>query len=1076
MPYLDSSNVTDLVADIKALADETYADINHTHSSDSSKLDASLKGAANGVAELDSSGKVPTSQLPAYVDDVLEYTNKASFPATGETGKIYVDKATNLTYRWSGSAYVEISPSLALGTTSSTAFRGDYGNAAYAHAVTNKGSAFTSGLYKITTNSEGHVTAAAAVAKSDITALGIPSENTTYTNSDFGIGYGICQTAAATAEKAVNISSGFKRSSGAIFSVKFTYGMPANGTLNVNNTGAVPVYYLGSAITANVIEAGDFVTFVFSGAYYHVVAFDKLKPKKIGQGIRECETPYATAAKVVDIPGFELRTGGIVVVYFYYDVGANATLNVSGTGAKALYYGADALPDGVIKAGDMATFIYDGTGYTLLAIDNTIDIRKNVSLGHGYGTCSTAASTSVKVVDLPGFKLVDGAAFAVKFDNDVPATAQMNVNNTGAAYIYYKGWTIDGDLIQADDTVTFIYDGEHYCVLAIDRMIDNAEHIALIADYIGADELQTTAQTLAGAINEINSGKIDKVSGKGLSTNDYTTTEKNKLSGIAAGAEVNVQANWNETSSSSDAYILNKPQNLVQDASYVHTDNNYTTTEKTKLSSIAEGAEVNQNAFSNVKVGSTTIAADGKTDTLELVAGSNISLTPDATNDKVTIGAVGNYGVCDTAGSVQTKEVTIDGLTVTTGTTIHVCFTNANSASDPLLSVNGGTAIGMVQYGTTVIGTSNKTTGWIAGSVVSLTYNGTYWVRDQGYNTNDTYSNASLGNGKGTCTPTEGSTALTVALSSYALTTGGRVTILFFGDVPANATLNINSKGAKAIMAKGANGIAAITDGVIENGDTATFIYDGSFYQLLSIDRIGLITVPSIDTRLASVETSVSNVETSVSGKVSKSGDTMTGDLSFAEGKKLVFNYQGSTSLETPAFTVSEQVNGFNGSGTNVYPRLSFTNSLNQNGVRLYGIANPSESSEAANKDYVDTQVASASNSISTFLGSSDSLNTEAQTVVGGINEVEAYCEDIEENLILKVTISSLSSLPRTVSWNAITASHEVISYNLGTPTAQTGTWTITTAAGSVTISGNISGSTTLTLYLAKPRQFYTSS
>lgn len=87
------------------------------------------KGAANGVAELDSAGKVPSSQLPSFVDDVLEYDAKSSFPATGETGKIYVDKTTNLTWRWSGTAYVEISPSLALGETSSTAYAGDKGKA-----------------------------------------------------------------------------------------------------------------------------------------------------------------------------------------------------------------------------------------------------------------------------------------------------------------------------------------------------------------------------------------------------------------------------------------------------------------------------------------------------------------------------------------------------------------------------------------------------------------------------------------------------------------------------------------------------------------------------------------------------------------------------------------------------------------------------------------------------------------------------------------------------------------------------------------------------------------------------------
>lgn len=82
------------------------------------------------------SGLIPTSQLPSYVDDVLEFTNLASFPATGETGKVYVTLDTNLTYRWSGTIYVEISASLALGITSSTAYRGDFGNTAYLHSQT----------------------------------------------------------------------------------------------------------------------------------------------------------------------------------------------------------------------------------------------------------------------------------------------------------------------------------------------------------------------------------------------------------------------------------------------------------------------------------------------------------------------------------------------------------------------------------------------------------------------------------------------------------------------------------------------------------------------------------------------------------------------------------------------------------------------------------------------------------------------------------------------------------------------------------------------------------------------------
>lgn len=87
------------------------------------------KGKANGLASLDDSGKVPSTQLPSYVDDVLEFTQLDQLPNPGESGKIYVVTSTNLQYRWSGSDYIEISKSLALGETSSTAYPGDKGKA-----------------------------------------------------------------------------------------------------------------------------------------------------------------------------------------------------------------------------------------------------------------------------------------------------------------------------------------------------------------------------------------------------------------------------------------------------------------------------------------------------------------------------------------------------------------------------------------------------------------------------------------------------------------------------------------------------------------------------------------------------------------------------------------------------------------------------------------------------------------------------------------------------------------------------------------------------------------------------------
>ena len=138
-----------------------------------SKLDASLKGVANGVAELDANGKVLTSQLPSFVDDVIEAENFAALPNEGETGKIYVTLDDNKTYRWSGSTYVEISASLALGETDSTAYRGDRGKAAYDHATdANKiNSAVASGMYKVAGTADGHIASLTAMTGSDIEGL-----------------------------------------------------------------------------------------------------------------------------------------------------------------------------------------------------------------------------------------------------------------------------------------------------------------------------------------------------------------------------------------------------------------------------------------------------------------------------------------------------------------------------------------------------------------------------------------------------------------------------------------------------------------------------------------------------------------------------------------------------------------------------------------------------------------------------------------------------------------------------------------------------------------------------------------
>ena len=172
-------------------------------------------GVASGVATLDVSGKVPTAQLPSYVDDVIEGANLAAFPGTGSTGVIYVALDTNKPYRWSGTVYVEISASpgstdsvtegstnlyftnaraqaavtsvtgnsgtsTKLATARSIAMTGDVtwsiaafdGSANVTATGTLAVSGVTAGTYpKVTVNAKGIVTAGTALVASDIPAL-----------------------------------------------------------------------------------------------------------------------------------------------------------------------------------------------------------------------------------------------------------------------------------------------------------------------------------------------------------------------------------------------------------------------------------------------------------------------------------------------------------------------------------------------------------------------------------------------------------------------------------------------------------------------------------------------------------------------------------------------------------------------------------------------------------------------------------------------------------------------------------------------------------------------------------------
>ena len=380
-----------------------------------------------------------------------------------------------------------------------------------------------------------------------------------------------------------------------------------------------------------------------------------------------CDTAAGTKPKVVELvdkTGFELKTGTIIFVKFTYANSASSpTLQVkdTGTAAKPMYrYGTTAISTGTTSsgwyAGSVQMFVYDGTGWIRDYWNNTT--YSNAGLGQGYGECTTAESTAAKLGALSNYSLTLGGIVSIKFTNGgVPANATLNINNKGAKNIFYKGAAIPAGIIKAGDTATFIYNGENYHLIAIDRWQDdisnivnsvnnietqvgyNTDNISIISmslsdledillelfgymyasdwDINNPEGLPPSIREIAEDVaNEAVKNKVDKIDGKGLSTNDYTTTEKNKLANIAANAEVN------------------------------------------------------QNAFSNVVVGSTTISADTKTDSLTIASGSGISVSGDATNDKVTITNTGvrsiSTGTANGTISVNTNgssaNVTVKGL------------------------------------------------------------------------------------------------------------------------------------------------------------------------------------------------------------------------------------------------------------------------------------------------------------------------------------------------------------------------------------------------------------------------------
>lgn len=201
---------------------------------------------------------------------------------------------------------------------------------------------------------------------------------------------GTCSTAGNVAIKQVDITNfpttlvnGVETPIvGCVIAVKYQYNSEAvseQRTLKVNNTSAYPVWF-GEVEDTSVSTkgtvwgyAGRYIYYVFNGTHWvwvnHSTDNDTIyTPMSLGFGYASCTTAAATAAKTATLNNYTLVNNGLVVVYFQYDVPAQATLNINSKGAKEIHFGSSRIAAGVIKAGDKCLFIYNGN-YMLIAID-----------------------------------------------------------------------------------------------------------------------------------------------------------------------------------------------------------------------------------------------------------------------------------------------------------------------------------------------------------------------------------------------------------------------------------------------------------------------------------------------------------------------------------------------------------------------------------------------------------------------------------------------------------------------------------------------------------------------------------
>ena len=372
-------NASGSAAGLMSAADKTKLDgiASDINTQVAAKVASSAIGAANGVAGLDSAGKVPSNQLPSYVDDVLEYAALSSFPSTGEAGKIYVAKDTNKSYRWSGSTYVELS-SYAEASTSASGLM-SAADKTKLDGIT-KGSAAGNvpvvGTALETTNNNIVVTDTAGKLKPSGTTIGSAAGKTA--GSAAG-NVPLVGTALGTTDNnvAVTNTSGALKPYGVTAPNLATYGLYVTGSASISSNIAT---YTVTNLTGLTASAGTVVKVCFSAALQSSAAINQVKLTFAGKtGIIKA----VRGGSLINVASHLFSGGNYSSTYPYKVWDAYTTLELMWTGSEWLIMGDPVLCS---YASETLTYTIKGNGF--------IDIR-------GSDEITQANAGDVKTINFP---------------------------------------------------------------------------------------------------------------------------------------------------------------------------------------------------------------------------------------------------------------------------------------------------------------------------------------------------------------------------------------------------------------------------------------------------------------------------------------------------------------------------------------------------------------------------------------------------------------------------------------------------------------------------------------------------